>query len=180
MTAPNCDRVRIHVQSDESARRVAAVLGSLGYEVVRDLSEHEGDLFAEVADVAARRYRLTTREHEILVALLRGAARDELAASLGVTQATVKWHLHNLYVKLGVDGSEQALRKVMRLDDLRWLREPRRQRDALELLELAADETLAAMRSELPQRIEAAGHKLEQTLQEARTLAGLRRDNTAT
>lgn len=167
-------RVRVEVDDDDSARRVEAVLGALGFDVLRDLSRRDGDLFDEVAAVTASRYSLSDRERVVLLALLRGGqSRDELAEHFGVTPSTIKFHLYNLHFKLGVRTREQLLRLVLRLDDQRWLREPRRQRDALERLDQAAHEAIVALRSGHPGANEHALQLLDEALADAHRLAGL-------
>jgi two-component system nitrate/nitrite response regulator NarP len=52
---------------------------------------------------------LTTRERALLSALARGLANKDLAAELGISVNTVKFHLRNLYDKLGVNSRAQAI-----------------------------------------------------------------------
>jgi LuxR family maltose regulon positive regulatory protein len=52
---------------------------------------------------------LTTREAEVLAGLERGAPNKEIARDLGLTEAAVKFHLKNLFRKLGVSRRALAL-----------------------------------------------------------------------
>ncbi|MFN3262830.1 MAG: LuxR C-terminal-related transcriptional regulator [Pikeienuella sp.] len=52
---------------------------------------------------------LTKREREILDALAGGATNGELAAALGVSVNTVKFHLRNLFEKLNVRNRANAV-----------------------------------------------------------------------
>jgi len=54
---------------------------------------------------------LTPREREVLVALWRnrGCSAGELAKILLVTEACVRFHLHNIYQKLRVNGKAELL-----------------------------------------------------------------------
>jgi two-component system nitrate/nitrite response regulator NarL len=45
---------------------------------------------------------LTRRERELVVLATEGLSNKEIARRVGVTEATVKIHLHNIYQKLGV------------------------------------------------------------------------------
>jgi DNA-binding NarL/FixJ family response regulator len=51
---------------------------------------------------------LTPREHEILQLTASGASNAAIAAKLWVTEQTVKFHLSNVYRKLGVANRTQA------------------------------------------------------------------------
>ncbi len=47
---------------------------------------------------------LTPREIEVVRLLARGLRNRDIAERTGITEGTVKVHLHNIYEKLGVDG----------------------------------------------------------------------------
>jgi len=64
--------------------------------------EHDG--------AGAKALGLTEREGAILQALARGLSNDEIARELWVTQQTVKFHLTNIYRKLGAKNRTQATR----------------------------------------------------------------------
>jgi DNA-binding NarL/FixJ family response regulator len=53
---------------------------------------------------------LTERERSILEALAKGKSNDEISKELWVTQQTVKFHLTNIYRKLGVKNRTEATR----------------------------------------------------------------------
>ncbi len=54
--------------------------------------------------------RLTRREREILRLVMAGMTNTELARALWVTEPTVKFHLSNIYKKLGVSNRAEAAR----------------------------------------------------------------------
>lgn len=56
---------------------------------------------------------LTDREREILAALSEGMTNQQLAGALHISLNTVKFHLKNLYGKLGVDNRAQAVAKYL-------------------------------------------------------------------
>ncbi len=58
---------------------------------------------------------LTEREIRILRMLQAGLSNRELAHSLFLSEATVKWHLHNIYAKLGVKNRTGALARAQRI-----------------------------------------------------------------
>jgi DNA-binding NarL/FixJ family response regulator len=55
---------------------------------------------------------LTEREDAILRAVARGLSNQAIARELWVTEQTVKFHLHNVYRKLGVKNRTEAARYV--------------------------------------------------------------------
>lgn len=56
---------------------------------------------------------LSPRELEILQALQSGMSNRQIAAEAGITQDTVKFHLKNVYGKLGIGGDAPSLNKRM-------------------------------------------------------------------
>jgi DNA-binding NarL/FixJ family response regulator len=53
------------------------------------------------------------RELEILLLAARGLSNREIAASIHISEATVKRHLANLYAKIGVSSRSEATRKAL-------------------------------------------------------------------
>jgi DNA-binding NarL/FixJ family response regulator len=79
----------------------------------------EGSVFSaiglpetQVADDAAKAAGLTERETAILKALARGLSNDAIGKELWVAEQTVKFHLTNIYRKLGVSNRTEATRYV--------------------------------------------------------------------
>lgn len=56
----------------------------------------------------------TDREQEVLALLVAGLSNREIAASLHVSESTVKNHLHALYSKLGVESRSQAVSEAIK------------------------------------------------------------------
>jgi DNA-binding NarL/FixJ family response regulator len=98
--------------ADAAVRKVPDVLtlGALVREVIR------GNLVGLRAPAAAQpagskqldTAGLTTREREILMLVAEGWQNGEIAARLWITEQTVKFHLSNVYRKLGVANRTQA------------------------------------------------------------------------
>src|SRR6266542_2206411 len=77
----------------------------------------EGSVFSaiglpekQVANDAAKAAGLTERETSILKALARGLSNDAIGKELWVAEQTVKFHLTNIYRKLGVSNRTEATR----------------------------------------------------------------------
>jgi DNA-binding NarL/FixJ family response regulator len=65
------------------------------------------------ARALADRHGLTARELESLQLLAEGHSNGQLAHMLWVTEQTVKFHLSNIYRKLGVANRSEAARKAV-------------------------------------------------------------------
>ena len=123
-------RVIVFTVFDTDERIIAAVeAGAPGYLLK---GAPRGELFAAVRTVAAggsllapvassavlRRVRgeaptggpsLTPREREVLQALARGLGNKQIAAQLGVSERTVKFHVSSLFAKLGAGNRTEAV-----------------------------------------------------------------------
>ncbi len=60
--------------------------------------------------------QLTLREHEVLQLIAEGKSNQEIGNQLFVTVATVRWHIRQLYKKLGVRSRVQAIIRARELD----------------------------------------------------------------
>ena len=67
------------------------------------------------APSGAKAAGLTDREIAILTELASGKSNDEIAKELWVTQQTVKFHLTNVYRKLGAKNRADAVRQAYQL-----------------------------------------------------------------
>jgi DNA-binding NarL/FixJ family response regulator len=54
-------------------------------------------------------HKLTSRESEILQLLAIGKSNQEIAAALSISERTVKFHINNIFTKLGVSDRTQAV-----------------------------------------------------------------------
>jgi DNA-binding NarL/FixJ family response regulator len=122
---PDVTVIMLSVFSDTDHITAALNRGAAGYIVktvtpvdlapsIRQAVEQAGEQGPEpselAADTAARDDGLTKREIEILKAVARGLANQMIAKQLWVTEQTVKFHLTNIYRKLGVDNRTEAAR----------------------------------------------------------------------
>ncbi|HXF86282.1 MAG TPA: response regulator transcription factor [Anaerolineales bacterium] len=57
---------------------------------------------------------LTERESEVLELLARGMANKQIAAALGISEHTVKFHVSSIYSKLNVTNRAEAVREGLR------------------------------------------------------------------
>jgi LuxR family transcriptional regulator, maltose regulon positive regulatory protein len=62
--------------------------------------------------IADDRDTLSAREHQVLRHVADGWSNREIAARLDLTEHTVKWHLKNIYAKLGVRRRVSAVLAV--------------------------------------------------------------------
>jgi DNA-binding NarL/FixJ family response regulator len=94
----------------QAVRLVAAGEAMLSPSVTRTLLSHLGnDETADRRRVAAERLRsLTDREREVATAVASGASNAEIAASLFMSEATVKAHVSRLLTKLAVANRVQV------------------------------------------------------------------------
>ena len=54
---------------------------------------------------------LTEREREVVCLAAKGMSNDEIGQQLALALGTVKWHLHNLFSRLGVRSRTQVVLK---------------------------------------------------------------------
>ena len=109
-------RVYIDVSDAVTRRRVAALLHADG-EVALVGAADDADLVlservvraAAPATAAAPDAALSARELDVLRLVARGLSNKEIAAELGITTHTVKYHLAALLEKLGVRSRTEAV-----------------------------------------------------------------------
>jgi LuxR family maltose regulon positive regulatory protein len=90
----------------EAGPGVAVLLRQSGHPYVKDILGHVEE-------------RLSERELELLGLIAAGLHNQDIAAKLVVTSETVKWHLKNIYRKLGVASRTEAIREAKSRDLLR-------------------------------------------------------------
>ena len=116
--------------SDEDQIEAARHAGALGYivktvepvdlaAVLRSvLSGHPfavwGQEVSENADSTGGAFALSERETAVLQAMARGLSNREIGRELWISEQTVKFHLRNVYRKLGVSSRTEAARYAYR------------------------------------------------------------------
>lgn len=105
--------VTFKTSDDGDASRICAVLEAIGFHAVRDLEDGD-DLEWPIARVT-RRHRLTDRETQILRLVIVGHGNEQISHDLEISRATVKWHMHNIFVKTNTGNREALLRLVMQI-----------------------------------------------------------------
>ena len=88
-------------------------------EICHDLPLTNSALLDQLEDmnvVSALSDTPTARELELLTLMEAGLSNQQLADRLSVSVATVKWHLYNLYTKLGVSSRSAALSRARALN----------------------------------------------------------------
>jgi DNA-binding CsgD family transcriptional regulator len=109
-------RVRFAVDDDEQANKIIALLEALGYEAVRELDHGSPQTRLRWAVTRlSGAANLTERERDILDRVLQGRLNSEIGEELGISKATVKWHMHNIFTKTGATTREALLREALQL-----------------------------------------------------------------
>ncbi|GAA4935556.1 response regulator transcription factor [Actinoplanes utahensis] len=92
----------------DAVRRIAAGDGILAPEVTRRLLTAFAGTPAAAPAEPPSLAGLTDRERDVLAALGRGLSNADLAAALGITEATAKTHVSRVLAKLGCASRVQA------------------------------------------------------------------------
>ena len=130
-----------HLSGEEHAPRIVVYTGDANPTVPAQVMTHGGAAFVSkseqpsvlldtIAEVAAGRMvfpyidvrslydnpltTLTRRELEVLSDLASGRTNKQIARDLGVSLNTVKFHVRNLFQKLGVNSRSQAIALYLR------------------------------------------------------------------
>jgi DNA-binding NarL/FixJ family response regulator len=120
---PNVKVVILSVSTDENVIQTVLKRGASAY-VVKTINPidlpsvlrqaMEGTVYSAVGmperNDPARAAGLTERETAILTALARGLSNEAIGKELWVAEQTVKFHLTNIYRKLGVSNRTEAAR----------------------------------------------------------------------
>jgi DNA-binding NarL/FixJ family response regulator len=95
---------------DEIVAAVHAVAAGMAVVQARTLRETASAPAAERSTE-----RLSPRERDVLGELARGAPNKQIAARLGISEHTVKFHIGSIFAKLGVASRTEAVTRGVRL-----------------------------------------------------------------
>jgi two-component system NarL family response regulator len=121
-------RIVVYARDESEAVYLALNAGAEGFvlkdaasaDLVRVIKEVHGrngvllDDFRDKLEARGGLTTLTTREVELLELLTQGFRTKAIAASLGISDHTVKVHIRSVYEKLGVHGRAAALAEALR------------------------------------------------------------------
>jgi len=95
---------------DSSAEELIAAIRGLSEGLIVGMPSL---LFPSEEETSARG-PLTDREAEVLGLLAKGLANKQIAAELGISEHTVKFHVSSIYAKLNVTNRTEAVREGLR------------------------------------------------------------------
>jgi DNA-binding NarL/FixJ family response regulator len=98
------------LQTDASPEELSAAVHALSQGLIVGAST----LLFESENGILSQGPLTDRESEVLGLLSRGLANKQIAAALGISEHTVKFHVSSIYQKLNVTNRTEAVREGLR------------------------------------------------------------------
>jgi DNA-binding CsgD family transcriptional regulator len=81
-------------------------------------SMHQPKTFSDIAEPFAE---LSHREQQVIALVCDGISNKEIAEKLGVTEGTVKIHLHSIYEQLGVRSRIELMIALANRSKSKWL-----------------------------------------------------------
>jgi DNA-binding NarL/FixJ family response regulator len=108
----NLEAADLRAMLDAVGRGEAAITPSIAARILAELARQ--DRAAGVRDVARDPDRLTERELDVLRLVVDGLRNKEIAAQLGVSENTVKFHLRNILDKLHAESRAEVVARAVR------------------------------------------------------------------
>lgn len=81
-------------------------------EIIRLIRPHLGELHLRRVRELAGEPRLTARQWEVLRLVSLGASNHQIGRRLSVSEATVRKHMENIFLRVGAASRTEAIRKV--------------------------------------------------------------------
>lgn len=103
------------MQSNHLIECIRAVHAGQPWIGQRLVDERVSQLGGGGTEATALMAQLTPREGEVVRMTAAGLRNQDIAARLGISEGTVKQHLHKVYDKLGVNGRPELIRLATRL-----------------------------------------------------------------
>lgn len=113
----NLESGQLHSMLDAVARGEAAITPAIAARIITALADRgAGESPRPGGSTPPTRDpdRLTDRELEVLESVAAGLTNKEIAADLGVTENTVKFHLRNILDKLHAQSRAEAVARALR------------------------------------------------------------------
>jgi DNA-binding NarL/FixJ family response regulator len=106
----NLDAAELHAMLDAIERGEAAITPAIAVRIMAELArpEHGGPHTPRGPD------SLTDRELDVLRLVVAGQRNKEIAATLGISENTVKFHLRNILDKLHAQSRAEAVARAVR------------------------------------------------------------------
>jgi NarL family two-component system response regulator LiaR len=102
-----------YLQKNVTAAELASAIRS-AYAGRMTLSQEATQILAQSAiQPQLPEDKLTDREREVLAGLVEGLNNSEIAAKLVISLGTVKFHISNIFQKLGVDSRVEAVKRAL-------------------------------------------------------------------
>jgi len=107
---------RVLVRASDSSLRSLLVerLSAPGDLIVDSLTTEDGDEGPTIVAVTDETGGLSPREQEVLALLAEGLANKEIAARLGLSAHTAKFHVESILRKLGAANRAEAVKEGIR------------------------------------------------------------------
>jgi len=103
-----------YLQKNVTAKELAAAIRS-AYEGKMTLSQEATQVLANaVAQPQIRGEQLTERERDVLKCMVDGLNNNEIAEKLVISLGTVKFHISNIFHKLGVDSRVEVVKLAIK------------------------------------------------------------------
>jgi len=105
---------RYRVMADGELDKDSMVLNYVDF-LLDSFADH-GQTYSLPASLPEMQAHLTPREMEILTLLAGGKSYQDIADRLFLSLPTVRWHIHSLYIKLGVSTRVRAIARAREMN----------------------------------------------------------------